>query len=143
MLVLALCARSPNPQIVKIVMKELGVKDIELVNVDLLGGENRKEPYLKVNPAGQSPALELDNGSIIAEVTVICEYLNDKYNGDLFGKTTEEKAETRMWLRRIDFNLEMPIFGGFRFAEGLPIFESRIHVIPQAAADRGLLKRAG
>lgn len=38
---------------------------------------------------------------------MICEYLNDKYNGNLFGKTLEEKAETRMWLRRIDFNLEV------------------------------------
>ena len=35
------------------------------------------------------------------------------------------------------FNLEMPIFNGFRYSEGLPIFETRLKCIPQAAADRG------
>ena len=34
--------------------------DVPRVEVDLRGGENRREPYLAVNPAGQTPALELD-----------------------------------------------------------------------------------
>ena len=33
--------------------------------------ENRKEPYLAKNPAGQLPALELDDGSYLAEITAI------------------------------------------------------------------------
>lgn len=71
-------------------------------------------------------------------LVVICEYLDEKFPNvgeELYGKTIEEKAEVRMWLRRIDFNLEMPILNGFRFAEGKPLFEHRIKVIPQAADD--------
>jgi len=118
-------------------MKELGgCPEIEKVNVDLMGGANRQAPYnTEVNPAGQTPALLLDNGKVLSEVTVISEYLNDIYSGSLFGSTPEEKAETRMWLRRIDFNLEMPTFNGYRFAEGLAMFTPRLKVIPQAADD--------
>ncbi len=40
-----------------------------------------------------------------------------------------------MWVRRIDLNIIEPMANGFRYAEGLAIFKSRIHVIPQAADD--------
>ena len=38
-------------------------------------------------------------------------------------------------LERIDLNIAEPMANGFRFAEGLPLFETRIHVIPAAADD--------
>ena len=31
--------------------------------MDLMAGENRQEEHLKRNPSGQSPTLELDDGS--------------------------------------------------------------------------------
>jgi glutathione S-transferase len=40
-----------------------------------------------------------------------------------------------MWSRRIDLNILEPMANGFRFAEGLKMFQSRIHCIPQAAED--------
>jgi glutathione S-transferase len=40
-----------------------------------------------------------------------------------------------MWVRRIDLNICENLANGFRFAEGLPLFENRIHVIPHAADD--------
>ena len=40
-----------------------------------------------------------------------------------------------MWARRIDLNILEPMANGFRFAEGLKLFEPRIRVMPQAAAD--------
>ena len=46
-----------------------------------MGGENRREPYLTKNPAGQLPCLELDDGSGLAEITAICEYLDEKFPG--------------------------------------------------------------
>lgn len=124
----------PNPKMVRMFMKERGI-EIPLIEVDLRGGENRKEPYLQKNPAGQTPALELDNGKILAEITVICEYL-DELNGQssLIGKTPEERAETRMWVRRIDLNILEPALNGFRYAEGLKIFESRMRCLPESAA---------
>lgn len=38
-----------------------------------------------------------------------------------------------MWTRRIDLNIAEPGANGFRFAEGLKMFESRIRCIPEAA----------
>jgi len=40
-----------------------------------------------------------------------------------------------MWTRRIDLNIIEPLGNGFRFAEGLKLFQDRIHTIPAAAAD--------
>lgn len=125
----------PNPQVVKMFMAEKGL-DLPRGEVDLRAGENRQPPYTSKNPAGQTPALELDNGLILAEITAICEYLDELHpNPPLIGSTPEERAETRMWVRRIDLNIVEPLANGFRYAEGLAMFQSRMRCIPQAAAD--------
>lgn len=124
----------PNPRMVRMFMAEKGFQ-VPKVEIDLRGGENRKEPYLKVNPLGQCPALELDDGSVLAEITAICEYVDEKKKDtpSLIGDTAEERAKTRMWVRRIDLNIVEPAANGFRFAEGLKMFQSRIRCIPEAA----------
>jgi glutathione S-transferase len=126
----------PNPRVVRMFMAEKGI-DIPKVEVDLRGGENRREPYLKVNPSGQCPALELDDGTVLAEVTAICEYLDEikKDTPSLIGDTPAERAATRMWTRRVDLNIVEPALNGFRFAEGLKMFQNRVHCIPAAADD--------
>ncbi|WP_119420813.1 glutathione S-transferase family protein [Desertibaculum subflavum] len=124
----------PNPKMVRMFMKEKGI-ELPLVQVDLMGGENRKQPYLEKNPAGQMPALELDDGTFITEITAICEYLDDTHKDgpSLIGITAKERAETHMWTRRIDLNIVEPLTNGFRFAEGLKLFQNRIRCIPEAA----------
>jgi glutathione S-transferase len=126
----------PNPRMVRMFIAEKGI-DIPKVEVDVRGSENRREPYLKVNPAGQCPALEMDDGTVLAEITAICEYLDEKNKNtpSLIGDTAEERAKTRMWTRRIDLNICEPGVNGFRFAEGLKMFQDRVHCIPQAADD--------
>ena len=126
----------PNPRVVRMFMAEKGI-DLPKVDVDLRGGENRREPYLKVNPSGQCPALELDDGTVLAEVTVICEYLDEVNKGtpSLIGDTPAARAATRMWTRRVDLNIVEPALNGFRFAEGLKMFQNRVHCIPAAADD--------
>ena len=126
----------PNPRMVRMFMAEKGL-DVLKVEVDLRGGENRREPYLKVNPSGQMPALELDDGTVLAEITAICEYIDEIKNDtpSLVGDTPAERANTRMWTRRIDLNIIEPAANGFRFSEGLKLFQNRIRCIPQAADD--------
>ena len=125
----------PNPKVVRMFMAERGI-EIPRVEVDLMGGENRREPYLSKNPSGQCPALELDDGTVLAEITAICEYLDEKYPGpSLIGATPEERAKTRMWARRIDINILEPMANGFRYSDGIKMFQDRIHCIPAAAAD--------
>jgi glutathione S-transferase len=116
-------------------MAELGVS-CDLEDVDLMAGENRQDAHLARNPSGQTPALQLDDGSWIAEITAICEYLDDKAGGtDLIGTTPEARAESRMWSRRVDLQILEPLTNGFRFSEGLPLFQERVHCIPAAADD--------
>jgi glutathione S-transferase len=124
----------PNPRVVRMFMAEKGI-DVPTVEIDLRGGENRREPYLKLNPSGQMPALELDDGTVLAEVTAICEYLDEikKDTPSLIGDTPAERANTRMWTRRIDLNIVEPGANGFRFSEGLKLFQNRIRCIPEAA----------
>lgn len=124
----------PNPRVVVIAIAELGA-EVELEQVDLMAGENRQPAHLERNPSGQLPTLELDDGSFLAEITAIVEYLDEKTAGSLIGSTAEERAQTRMWVRRIDLNICENLGNGFRFAEGLPLFKDRMHCIPQAADD--------
>ena len=125
----------PNPHVVRMFIAEMGI-DLETIEIDLMGGENRQDSYLKKNPSGQLPALELDDGSFLAEITVICEYL-DEMNGhtDLIGTNPQERAETKMWTRRIDLQILEPLTNGFRYAEGYDLFKDRLHLIPEAAND--------
>ena len=129
-------SRGPNPRMVRMFMAEKGF-EVPKVEIDLLAGENRQEPYLKVNPAGQLPALELDDGTVIAEITAICEYVDEvkKDTPSLIGSTAAERGVTRMWTRRIDLNIVEPGANGFRFSDGLKLFQNRIRCIPAAADD--------
>jgi glutathione S-transferase len=123
----------PNPQVVRTFAAEKGIK-LDMETIDIIKGENRQAEYLKKNPAGGSPCLQLDNGMYLSEITAICEYLEDKFpSKPLIGSTPEEKAETRMWTRRIDLNVCEPLANGFRYSEGLPMFKSRMTTLPEAA----------
>jgi glutathione S-transferase len=111
-------------------------KDIEIPtsSLDLMAGENRQPPYTDKNPGAQMPALELDDGTVIGETVAICEYLEElNPNPPLIGTTAEERAETRMWQRRVELNITENIYNGFRYAEGIEIFKNRMRCLPEAA----------
>src|SRR5215470_13223338 len=61
-----------------IVLEESGEK-YEGKRVDLAGGEQRSEAYLKINPQGRVPALRLDDGEYLAENTAILPYLGKRF----------------------------------------------------------------
>jgi glutathione S-transferase len=131
----------PNPRVVKMFMAEKGI-DIPRVQVDLMAGENRQEAHLARNPQGQTPTLELDSGAYLAEILPICEYLEEFHpNPPLIGSTPEERAVTRMWARRTDLAIIEPLTNGFRFSQGLALFQNRVHCIPQAADDLKAIAR--
>jgi len=41
----------PNPQVVRMFLAELG-QEVEMIEVDLMAGENRQADHLKRNPSG-------------------------------------------------------------------------------------------
>jgi len=56
----------------------------------------RRSEYLDLNPAGTVPTLIEDNGLVIPDSGVICEYLDEAYpDSGLMGRTLAERVEVR------------------------------------------------
>lgn len=67
------CSMAPH-----IVANEAGIK-LDLVKVDIPNKKTENgDDFWKVNPKGYVPALELDDGTVLTEVGVICQYLADQ-----------------------------------------------------------------
>ena len=67
-------AFAPSPRRVRMFMAEKGLQ-VETVRIDIAGGTNRSEDFLAVNPLGEVPVLELDDGTRLTESLAICRYL--------------------------------------------------------------------
>lgn len=123
----------PNPRMVRMYLLEKGLT-LPMQTIDIRAGDNRKPDYLERNPTGQTPALVLDDGRCISETVAICEYLEEAHPAPpLIGSTAEERAETRMWIRRIEGQITNDMYSGFRYGEGLAMFKHRMHCMPEAA----------
>ena len=73
-----------------IVLEETGEK-YEPRKVDLAGGEQRTEAYLKLNPLGRVPVLGLDDGTPLTENTAILPYLGKRFG--LWPKDAQDEAK--------------------------------------------------
>jgi glutathione S-transferase len=134
----------PNPKLVRMFAAEKGYKFAAVEDVDLIQGANRQGPYLTKNPAGQLPCVELSDGRFIAETIAICELIEEQQpKPALIGTTPEDRAETRMWVRRVEWKITQPLADGFRFAEGLPLFKDRMRTVPEAAPGLKLIAQDG
>ncbi len=130
---LLLDAISPAPRCLRMFILEKGL-DIDSRGIDVFTGENRQAPYLEHNPAGQTPALVLDDGSTLAESVAIAEYLEERHpEPALIGTNARERTETRQWLRRVELNITEFIHNAFHYAEGIARFRGRIPLAPEAA----------
>lgn len=57
---------------------------------------DRREAFLAMNPAGTVPVLVEENGLVVADSSVICEYLDEAYpDPPLMGRTLAERCEVR------------------------------------------------
>lgn len=63
----------------------------------------RRPEYLELNPAGTVPTLLEDNGLVIPDSNVICEYLDEAYpDTQLLGRTLAERVESRRLIAWFD-----------------------------------------
>jgi len=107
---------APNPRRVRIFLAEKGI-DIPKVRVPLRERAHKAPDYVAKNSLGQVPALELDDGTVIAETVAICRYLEALHpEPSMFGRTPLEQAMVEMWIRRIEFQLMGPIGQFWRHA---------------------------
>jgi glutathione S-transferase len=101
----------PNPDAVHLYQAETGTEAcVERVRLDVRQRENRTLDMLAMNPLGEIPWLVTDGGLCISESVAICRYLDETVattmggaaGTPLLGKTAEERAETQMWLIRLE-----------------------------------------
>ena len=106
---------APNPRKVLIYLKEKGISDIEIINLDLAKLEHKTPEYKSIAPNSRVPALQLDDGTVILETTAMCRYLECLYpEPNMFGESPMEIASIEMWYSRVSFELMMPLMHGFR-----------------------------
>jgi glutathione S-transferase len=117
--------RTPNPRRVIMFMLEKGITGIEMVEVDLFKGEHRADSFLGMNPMGQIPVLELDDGRVLAETRAICTYLEGLHpQPNLMGEGFEERAFIEMMDRRCELQLFLRIANCIRHSHpGLAALE--------------------
>jgi glutathione S-transferase len=123
--------RAPNPRRARIFIAEKGIAMPELVQLDLAALEHRQPEYARLNPWMGTPALELDDGTVISESVAICRYFEELHpEPALFGTGARQRAEVEMWNRRLEFGLYTHVAQTFRHTS--PHMAQR--EVPQVAA---------
>src|SRR3546814_8113712 len=75
-------------------------------HVGIFEGEGRRESFLRISPAGTVPAIELDDGRVLAESNAILCFLADGtpyLPGDAFARRSEEHTSELQSLMRISY----------------------------------------
>lgn len=100
---------APNPRRVRLYLAEKGLS-VPTEMVSIRDGEHKGEAFLAVNPLGQTPALKLDDGSVLTESISICRFFEAIHpEPPMFGTGPKGIAEVDMWLRRIELRLMTPL----------------------------------
>jgi len=123
---------APNPRRVRIFLAEKGIQ-VPYEDVDISSAVNRQPEYRqKINPMGEVPVLELDDGTHIAESVAICRYFEGLHpEPPLMGVDAKDRAVVEMWNRRMEFAILMPIADSFR--QRHDFFKGRIRQAPEYA----------
>lgn len=122
---------SPNSRRVRMYLAEKRVQ-VPCVQVDIRKGATHTPEYLKINPMGEVPVLELDNGRRIAESIAICRYFEALYpEPSLFGATPDQIGTIEMWQRRIELKWFGPLISYWHHTS--PMWTTGVKQIPEWA----------
>ncbi len=122
---------APNPKKVRVYLAEKGI-EVPSAVVDIVTGENRKPEFLKKNPMGGLPVLELDDGTCLPESLAIIEYFEELHpSPPMIGTTPLQRARVRA-LERL---CELSILGRIAvvFQNTHPLFAGRVKQSAEAA----------
>ena len=75
----------------------LNLKAVEYqtIPIDLLQNEQQEETYLKVNPQGLVPALQIDETRVLTQSNAILEWLDESYKPALYADDITRRAKQR------------------------------------------------
>ena len=94
----------PNPQRLRLFLYEKGIANQfdEHIYDMTPGGQQRQWPHLKMNPWGETPTLQLADGSFISETAAIVRYLDQSFPGrKIMGENALQQGLDNMWDNRI------------------------------------------
>ena len=130
---------APNPRRLLVYMAEKGI-NIPIEEVDLMSAKNRTPEFLKKNPLGGLPVLELDDGSHLTESLAIMEYLEElNPKPPMIGATPLERARVRELERIAEIGVLSSV--GTIFQNTSPFFAGRVKQSADAA-DNGRARLA-
>jgi len=122
---------APNPKKVRVYLAEKGIK-VPFEQVNIVSSDNRKPEFLKKNPMGGLPVLELDDGSHLSESLAIIEYFEELHpNPPMIGTTPLERARVRALERICELNVLTRV--GTIFQNTHPFMAARLKQSADAA----------
>ena len=122
---------APNPKKLRVYLAEKGIS-VPMVPVNIITGENRAPEFLKKNPLGGLPVLELDDGSYLSESLAIIEYFEELHpSPPMIGTTPLERARVRESERIADLGVLQRI--GTIFQNTHPFMAARVKQSADAA----------
>ena len=99
-----------------------------VVNIDY---NNKPEWYFTVNPHGKVPSIEEPGKSSLYESLVICEYLDQEFEGSgrILAADPHERAKQRLLIDRIMTDILLPRYRDVRMKEGLEHVEKLLEAV--------------
>ena len=97
---------SGNSYKAHLLLQQLG-QPYEAIELDVMAGASRTDAFLKKNPNGKIPTLELDDGRTLWESNAILWYLAD--GTDFLSDDPWERAKTLQWMSFEQHNIEVTI----------------------------------
>jgi glutathione S-transferase len=102
---------------------------LDCVDVSIADRANLAAEFLAVNPLGETPVLEREDGSRVTESLAICRWLEELHPApDLFGRDAEERLAINRWIDRIMFRMYVPAAEVFRHTHAF--WAGRIEQVP-------------
>lgn len=121
---------SGNCYKVRLAAHHLGLP-LTLVDVDVMGGETRRPPFLARNPNGRVPTLELDDGETLSESDAILFYLAEGTH--LMPEAHLDRARVMQWMFFEQYSHEPYIAVALFWLTFAPKdqLEAKRHLIPE------------
>lgn len=125
-------AFAPSPRRVRMFAAEKGL-EIPRVEIDIAAGANLQPGFLAINPLGEVPVLELDDGTRLTESLAICRYLEALHpQPNLLGRDPLETARIEAQVLRLMFHCYVPSTHAFRHTHRF--WAGRVTQVPEYGA---------
>lgn len=128
---------APSPRRVRMFIAEKDLAgrgvNVERIPIDIAADETRGDAFRAINPLGEVPVLELDDGTRLRESLAICRYLEDRYPEPcLLGSSPLDRAHIEAATLELMFRVYVPTTQAFRHTHRF--WQGRVTQIPEYGA---------